>query len=62
MFYDSSSATQEIILFLGKCQAIMRCFLFRRGKRKGKVEAETEKEREEEERKKGTHQHFDSKG
>lgn len=42
VFHDSSSAAQETILFFEKCQAIMSHFLFRRGKRKGKVGEETE--------------------
>lgn len=60
VFCVSSSATQEIILFLGKCQSIMRGPLLRRGEGKGKMGGETEKQRKEEERQKGT-QHFDSK-
>lgn len=60
MFHVSSSATQEIILFLGKCQSVMICPLLRRGEGKGKMGGETEKQMEKEGRKKGTHQHFDS--
>lgn len=61
VFHVSSSAIQDIILFLGKCQSITRGPLLRRGEGKSKMGGETEKQREEEGREKGAHQHFDSK-
>jgi len=59
-FHVSSSATQEIVVFLGKFQSIIRGLLLRREER-GKMGGETEKQRGEEWKEKGTHQHFYSK-